>query len=145
VSVAEEKRLDPATVAALHARYGAELQRFLLGLLRDRQLAADVFQATFVKLAERGHTAREESRKGWLFRVAYNEAMLVRRRQAIDDAALRRAVWRGEGAGQAADANLVRAETIRLVREAIGKLPAEQQQVVRMRIYEDKTFAEIAA
>ncbi len=145
MSAAEEERIDPATVAALHARYGAELQRFLLGLLRDHQLAADVFQATFVKLAERGHKTREASRKGWLFRVAYNEAMLVRRRQAIDEAALRRTAWDRESVGQSADAKLVRAETIHLVRQAIGELPAEQQQVVRMRIYENKTFAVIAA
>jgi len=145
LSAAEGERIDPATVAALHARYGVELQRFLLGLLRDHQLAADVLQATFVKLAERGHKTREESRKGWLFRVAYNEAMLVRRRQAIDEAALRRTAWDRESVGQSADAGLVQAETIQLVRQAIGELPAEQQQVVRMRIYEDKTFAVIAA
>ena len=42
-------------------------------------------------------------------------------------------------------ADLVRAETIQLVRRAIRELPAEQQQVVRMRIYENKTFAVIAA
>lgn len=145
LSAAEETRIDPATVAALHARYGEELRRFLLGLLRDQQLAADALQATFVKLAERGHTTREESRKGWLFRVAYNEAMLLRRRQAIDEAALRRTAWDRKSVGQAADADLVRAETIQLVRQAIRDLPAEQQQVVRMRIYEDKTFAVIAA
>ncbi len=116
-----------------------------MGLLRDHQLAADVLQTTFVKLAERGHTSQEESRKGWLFRVAYNEAMLVRRRQATDDAALRRSVWARESGGQSADTQLIQAETIQLVRQALRELPAEQQQVVRMRIYEDKTFAVIAA
>lgn len=145
LSAAAEARIDPATVAALHAQYGQELQRFLLGLLRDHQLVGDVLQATFVKLAEHGHKTREESRKGWLFRVAYNEAMLVRRRQAVDDAALRRAAWDREAVGPSAEAQLVRAETIALVRQAIQELPAEQQRVVRMRIYEDKTFAVIAA
>ena len=142
-------KIDPATVADLYARYGADLQRFLLGLLRDSQLAADAVQATFVKLAEYGHNSREDSRKGWLFRVAYNEAMLLRRRQAVDDAALRRTAWdresAGESVGESADAQLVRAETVERVRQAIGGLSAEQQQVVRMRIYEDKTFAVIAA
>lgn len=144
LSAAAEERIDPATVAELYAQYGAELQRFLLGLLRDHHLAGDVFQATFVKLAEHGHKTRAESRKGWLFRVAYNEAMLVRRRQAIDDVARRRAAWDRQSVGQSADAALVRAETVGLVRRAIQELPAEQQQVVRMRIYEDKTFAAIA-
>ncbi len=145
MSAAAEEKIDPATVAALHARYGQELQRFLVGLLRDHHLAGDVFQATFAKLAERGHKTREESRKGWLFRVAYNEAMLARRRQAIDDAALRRVAWGRESVGPSAETQLVRKETIALVRQAIQELPPEQQQLVRMRIYEDKTFAVIAA
>jgi len=137
--------MDPATVGDLYARYGAELQRFLIGLLRDFQLAADALQATFVKLAEQGHQSREESRKGWLFRVAYHEAMLLRRRQVVDETARRRTAWGREAVGDSADVGLVRAETVERVRQAISELPADQQQVVRMRIYEEKTFAIIAA
>ena len=145
MSAADYGKIDPATVADLYARYGAELQRFLVGLLRDGQLAADAVQATFVKLAEHGHNSREDTRKGWLFRVAYHEAMLLRRRQAVDDAALRRTAWDRESVGASAEAELVKSETIERVRGAISELSAEQQQVVRMRIYEEKTFAVIAA
>jgi RNA polymerase sigma-70 factor, ECF subfamily len=145
LSAADYGKIDPATVADLYARYGAELHRFLVGLLRDWQLAADAVQATFVKLAEYGHNSREESRKGWLFRVAYNEAVLLRRRQAVDDAVLRRTAWNRESVGASAEAELVQSETAERVRQAIGELSAEQQQVVRMRIYEEKTFAVIAA
>lgn len=145
MSAAEHGKIDPATVADLYARYGAELRRFLVGLLRDSQWAADAVQATFVKLAEYGQNSREDSRKGWLFRVAYNEAMLLRRRQAIDAAALRRTAWNRASVGESAEAELVKAETVERVRQAIGELSAEQQQVVRMRIYEEKTFAVIAA
>jgi RNA polymerase sigma-70 factor (ECF subfamily) len=145
LSAADYGKIDPATVADLYARYGAELHRFLVGLLRDWQLAADGVQATFVKLAEHGHSSREDSRKGWLFRVAYNEAMLLRRRQAVDDAALRRTAWDRESVGASAEAELVKSETVERVRQAISELSAEQRQVVRMRIYEEKTFAVIAA
>lgn len=145
MSAADYGKIDPATVADLYARYGSELHRFLVGLLRDSQLAADAVQATFVKLTERGHNSREDSRKGWLFRVAYNEAMLLRRRQAVDDAALRRTAWDRESVGASAEIELVKSETVERVRQAISELSAEQQQVVRMRIYEEKTFAVIAA
>ncbi|MGH7127072.1 MAG: RNA polymerase sigma factor, partial [Planctomycetaceae bacterium] len=86
----------------------------------------------------------EETRKGWLFRVAYNEAMLIRRRRKRQEKSI----------GQLVDATsredrpenrLVRNETVERVRLALERLPAEQRQVVRMRIYEDKTFAAIAA
>ena len=149
MSAADHGKIDPATVADLYARYGAELQRFLVGLLRDSQLAADTLQATFVKLAEQGHQSREDSRKGWLFRVAYNEAMLLRRRQAVDDVARRRIAWGRESVGAlmaaSAETELARAEAVARVQQAISELPADQQQVVRMRIYEEKTFAVIAA
>jgi RNA polymerase sigma-70 factor (ECF subfamily) len=149
VSAADYGRIDPATVADWYARYGAELQRFLVGVLRDSQLAADVLQATFVKLAEQGHQSQEDSRKGWLFRVAYNEAMLLRRRQAVDEIARRRMAWGRESVGalvgHTGESDLVRAETVARVRQAISELSADQQQVVRMRIYEEKTFAVIAA
>jgi RNA polymerase sigma-70 factor (ECF subfamily) len=35
-------------------------------------------------------------------------------------------------------------ESVAKVQEALADLPAEQRQVVRMRIYEEKTFATIA-
>ncbi len=120
------------------------MQRFLVGLLRDAHLASDVLQATFAKLVEQGREVQEESRRAWLYRVAYREAMLVRRRQAVDDAARQRAAWSREAAGESAESLLLQAETVEQVRRAIEELPAEQRRVVRMRIYEDKTFTVIA-
>ena len=141
---AERGQLDPSVVAALYVQHGEELRRFLLGLLRDAQLTSDVLQATFVKLSERGHETREESRKAWLFRVAYHEAMAYRRREGVGDKVLRRVAWHTRGAADAADEPLLRLEAVEAVREALNELPPEQRQVVRMRIYEEKTFATIA-
>lgn len=135
---------EPAIAAEAYRRYGGELQRFLVGLLRDAQLAADVLQATFAKLVEYGGATQEESRRAWLYRVAYREAMQVRRRQRVDEAARRRVAWAREAVEESADSPLLQAETIERVRGAIEALPAEQRQIVRMRIYEDKTFAAIA-
>lgn len=143
MSAPDEDRIDPAVVAELHARHADELRRFLTGVLRDAQLANDVMQTAFTRLVEQGHTARPESRKGWLFRVAYNEAMLVRRREAVADRLLPRAAWFAQPPEEPVD-GLLRAETVQRVRRAITELSPQQQQIVRMRIYEDKTFATIA-
>jgi RNA polymerase sigma factor (sigma-70 family) len=140
----EDGQLDPSVVAALYVEHGEELRRFLLGLLRDAQLASDVLQATFVKLVQRGHETRAESRKAWLFRVAYHEAMAYRRREGVGDKVLRRVAWHSNGAAGAADEPLLRLEAVQAIREALDELPPEQRQVVRMRIYEEKTFAIIA-
>jgi RNA polymerase sigma factor (sigma-70 family) len=144
LTAAESGKLDSAVVAALYVDHGEELRRFLIGLVRDPQLASDVLQATFAKLVERGHETQETTRKAWLFRVAYHEAMAVRRRQSVGDRVYRSvALQLGEAAGSA-DEPLVRLESVEAVRAALDQLPLEQRQVVRMRIYEDKTFAVIA-
>lgn len=138
-------RLDADTVRQLYEEHGDELERFLLGVVRDPQLAADAMQAALVKAIEQGHTARDESRKAWLFRVAYNEALVVRRRQAVDGRARREVVWRfPAAASEPADAAATRNERAEAVRRAIEALPAEKQAIVRMRIHENLTFAEIA-
>ena len=141
---ANEGPLDPSIVAALYMEHGEELRRFLLGILRDAQLTADVLQATFVKMAQKGHATKEESRKAWLFRVAYHEAMAYRRREGVGDKVLRRVAWHSNGTTGPSDEPLLRLESVQSVRAALEELPPEQRQVVRMRIYEEKTFATIA-
>jgi RNA polymerase sigma-70 factor (ECF subfamily) len=138
------ERLEASVVAALYLEHGEELRRFLQGILRDAQLANDCLQATFVKLVERGRQSREETRKAWLFRVAYHEALAYRRRQAVGDKIVERVAWYSNGAASAADEPVARFESVQAVRRALEELPAEQRQVVRMRIYEEKTFAAIA-
>src|SRR5438046_6788204 len=93
----DERRIDPAVVAELYARHEAELRSFLVGVLRDVHLANDALQATFTKAIEVGHKAMKESLKGWLFRVAMNEALGMRRRQRTSDRVLARVAWLRSG------------------------------------------------
>lgn len=140
----DDAPLDAAVIAALYVEHGEELRRFLVGVLRDHQLAADVLQSTFVKLVERGGETRQETRKSWLFRVALNEALAVRRREQVGQKVTRNVAWARPSASQASDEPLIRIEAVEAVREALTALPPDQQRVVRMRIYEEKTFAQIA-
>jgi RNA polymerase sigma-70 factor (ECF subfamily) len=145
----ETQPLTPEYVAAMHLAHGEELKRFLLGVLRDAATAADCLQATFTKLLERGHESRPETRRAWLFRVAFQEAMLAKRKAATGDRVLRKAAWSlglqsREPQSEQPDAPALRQEAIQRVKDALQLLPAEQRQVVWMRIYEEKTFATIA-
>ncbi len=140
-----DERLDPAVIAQLYRDHAEELGRFLVGVLGDAQGAADAMQAALVKAIEVGHTAKEETRKAWLFRVAFHEALATRRRENTGDRVLRKAAWNVTEAAESADAASIRRERAERVGRAIGELPAEQQAVVRMRIHENKTFAQIAA
>jgi RNA polymerase sigma-70 factor (ECF subfamily) len=143
LSAADEGKLDPAVVSELFETHAEELRRFLIAVVRDGQLANDAVQAAFAKMVERGHETKEESRKAWLFRVAYNEALVVRRRQATGRNVLERVAWSVDQQAVPADP-LVRDELIERVQAAIRELPPDLQRVVRMRIYEEKTFAVIA-
>jgi RNA polymerase sigma factor (sigma-70 family) len=138
--------VDTSRVAALYSEYGTELRRFVLGVVRDAPLADDVVQATFARVIERGHTARPETFKGWLFQVAFREALTARRRRETRDQANRRlaSLVPGRPAGEGPEEALIREETVAAVRKALGALPDDQGRVVWARLYEDKTFAEIA-
>jgi RNA polymerase sigma factor (sigma-70 family) len=141
-------RIDAAVVIGLYECYADELGLFLKGVLRNSDLAAEALQNTFAKAVESGHTAREESLKGWLFQVAFHEAVLLRRRGQVHERSLRQMAQNSQSlapSGERPDERLSRSETLEEVRRALGTLPPDQQQVVQMRIYEEKTFAEIAA
>jgi RNA polymerase sigma factor (sigma-70 family) len=144
VPTADEPRLDPAEVARLYLEYGEPLRRFVMGVLRDAQLTQDVLQVTFARMVEKGHATREESRKSWLFRVAYNEALALRRRAAVGQRVVQRLADGASHAAAAADEGLLRYEKVQAVKSALAQLPPTQRDVVRMRIYEEKTFAQIS-
>ncbi len=137
-------QLDPADVAELYAQHAAELSAFLTGVLRNADWASEALQSTFVKAAEVGHTAQRETIKGWLFRVAYNEAMLLRRRQEVDHRATRKVAWQRNPESAAVDAGLLQQEIVERVQRGLETLPVEQRTVVRLRIYDNKTFNEIS-
>jgi RNA polymerase sigma-70 factor (ECF subfamily) len=138
-----------ARVASLYESHGAELRRFVLGIVHDTDLTGDVMQATFSKALELGHTARAETFKGWLFRVAFHEALASRRRRLAGDRVRRRLADLGRAGSAGArddhpDNGLIRGETVDAVRRALSALPDSQRQVVLARVYDDKTFAQIA-
>jgi RNA polymerase sigma factor (sigma-70 family) len=137
-------RIDPAIVASLFVEHADELRRFLQGVLRNHDQASDVLQVTFAKAIELGHTAREETLKGWLFRVAYHEAITLRRRQAVQAKAQGELAARGLRDVLGPAGQLINRETVARVRAALERLPAEQRRVVQLRMYDEKKFVTIA-
>jgi RNA polymerase sigma factor (sigma-70 family) len=134
--------LDSA--ALLYAEHSGELRTFLLGVLRDPDLAAEALQATFVKVLEFSQTAKPETFKGWLFKVALHEALGIRRRQKRDRQLTHKPVWRPSEIHDQPDETVLHRETIEQVRGQLQQLSPELQEVVHLRIFEDLTFAAIA-
>jgi RNA polymerase sigma-70 factor (ECF subfamily) len=134
----------PPLLAELYAKYGEELRRFILGVTRNHDLTADVLQNVYTRVLERGHQARAETLKGWLFQTALHEALKARRSSQAGDRAIRGLAALGFRPGELPDEGLIREETIAKVRKALGNLPEEQRQAVWEKIHEGKTFAQIA-
>lgn len=122
-----------------------ELRRFVLGVTRNADLTADVLQNTFAKAVEQAGGVSPGSFKAWLFRVAYNEAMLHHRRKATGERVVRRLAWEEANDEDSPGDCLARKELVDAVREVLQTLPAAQQEVVRRRMYDQQKFAEIAA
>lgn len=138
------QQLEPSQIAEWHTQYERDIRSFLTGVLRNSDLANEALQATFVKLTEVGHTAQPATIKGWLFRVAYNEAMLLKRREEVDTRVTRKAAWKVVEESKPVDAQMELGETISRVRAELDLLPEELRSIVRLRIYDERTFAEIA-
>ena len=67
---------DPAAFAAIYDRYSDRLHDFCLGLLRDRDAAADCVQDTFTTAATRLTQLREPDKlRPWLYAIARHEAL----------------------------------------------------------------------
>ena len=145
MTTGNDGKLDPEIVHQLFETYSLELRAFLTGMLRDHDLVDEVIQLTFSKALQSGGQSKEETRKGWLFRVAYHESMgLIRRnkihRKSLNNLCQTTSPYWTETPGQ----QLLETENIDQIRTAVENLPESQQAVVIARIYQSKTFNEIA-
>lgn len=140
-------RQPPAGSDQVHAAYlecVEELRQFLAGVLRDADLADEALQATWLQATRAAGQSREGSRRGWLFRIAWHEALRIRRRRRVDGRAMKKMATTAQPPALNPEEQLFRRESIAAVRRALEQLPAEQRDVVRQRMYENRTFAEIA-
>ncbi len=138
--------INPKAIEQLYHSHASAIRAFLIGLLRNPELAEEVQQSVFAKALESGHAVQPERFRGWLFRVANNEAMLLKRREGVDRRAMKKvaaSIGRQETQGSVLD-RMSAKELAERVRKALKEIPEAQQEVVRLRMYEGLKFAEIA-
>ena len=140
------RSLPPADVEEIYREFHQDLSAFLWGVLRDAHRSQDALQQTFQRLAENGGAIRRETIRGWLFQVAYREALQIRRSEQRE---ARHVENMGKLSltelGTSPADQLVSSEEAARLQQAVNELPLEQQVVVRRRIQQGETFAEIAA
>jgi RNA polymerase sigma-70 factor, ECF subfamily len=139
VQAARSQVQTPHSLGSVFARLGPALYAQAASILADPSAAEDVVQEAFVRVWRRRDRIADPDRiDGYLVTAV--------RHLALDTLRRRRRVEAGQAlvakAGSTAQASGPDAERIDL---ALRGLPAEQREVVVLRVYQGLSFAEVAA
>ncbi|RYD65361.1 MAG: RNA polymerase sigma factor [Verrucomicrobiaceae bacterium] len=117
------------------------MYRHGLTLLRDENAVRDVLQDVFLKLAEgRGNSADADNERAYLLRMVHHSAIdRMRRAKVRHDHA---AQGPGELFERCPDPD--REAFRQQLEQALDQLPDEQREVVVLKLWEERTFDEIA-
>ncbi|WP_261344112.1 RNA polymerase sigma factor [Rubripirellula tenax] len=119
------------------------LRRFLAGRLKQTSDIDDCLQAVCVAMIQSGSRVVPAARRAWLFRVAANEASQVWRRQGSTEKMMS-TYGQADFVDDDPAIQAIRDETRQLVCDAIGRLPAEERDVVSLRMQDNLTFQQIS-
>jgi RNA polymerase sigma-70 factor (ECF subfamily) len=150
------ERGDQGAFRTLVERHQDRIYGYLMGMVRDPNVANDLFQDTFLKAIDamqdrRGSYTRQGRWVAWIMRIARNTTLdYLRTRKKWQDVEGTddeddRSFWdRLESDATPADEHLHREEQIEWLERSIEQLPPEQREVVLLRQDTDLTFREIA-
>jgi RNA polymerase sigma-70 factor (ECF subfamily) len=144
VSATWDQDTAHAFVEGLFARHHGEIYAYLVRMLRDPELAADLTQDAFVK-AYRAYNSLEknENARAWLYQIAHRVALDELRRRKI----IRMVPWTGESRGAAPSAEKI-ALDLRLsgpLERALAKIPERQRAALPLAELHDLSGLELAA
>lgn len=136
----------------LLSRNQEKLFTYILFVVRDREMANDMFQETFFKVVSRlqqGKYIANGKFSAWLMRIAHNVIMdwyRQQRAQNIVDAPKENDLSNVGSTllESSREGELVNNQVMKDVRRMMSHLPASQREVVFMRFYQQMSFKEIA-
>lgn len=133
-----------AFVETLFAKHHAEIYAYLVRMVRDADLAADLTQDAFVK-AYRAYASlqKDENARAWLYQIAHRVALDEIRHRRI----VRMVPWTGESRGAAPSAEHL-AMDLRLsgpLERALARIPERQREALLLAEVHDMTGLELAA
>lgn len=136
----------------LLSRNQEKLFTYILFVVRDREMANDMFQETFFKVVSRlqqGNYIANGKFSAWLMRIAHNVIMdwyRQQRAQNIVDAPKENDLSNVGSTllESSREGELVNNQVMEDVRRMMSHLPASQREVVFMRFYQQMSFKEIA-
>ena len=146
--VAGLRRADTAAFDLVYELYRPRLFAFLLRLSRQRTVAEDLLDETWLRLVSHARLLRPDTRlAAWLFTVARNLYWTHRRSSQIREAAAAEllTLWPAAEGWPSPFDFAVTGELERRVERALATLPPLQREVLLLVAYEGLTPAEAAA
>ena len=139
---------DPAWIRTVVGRYERPLVLYALRICGDAERARDVVQETFARLCDRtagpAHADANGQLAQWLYTVCRNAALDVRRKEkrhmAMSDAVAEAIPSSSMAPDEAAE----RKDSSSAVLRILERLPADQQEVVRLKFHHQMSYRQIA-
>jgi RNA polymerase sigma-70 factor, ECF subfamily len=144
VSSAWEHDAAAGFVEDLFAAHHNEIYAYLIRMVRDPELAADLTQDAFVKAYRNYDTLEKpENARAWLYQIAHRVALDHIRRQKI----VRFLPWTGEsrGAAPSTERLVMDAHLSSDMQRALEKIPERQRAALLLAELHDMTGLELAA
>ena len=133
-----------AFVEELFAKHHNEIYAYLVRMLRDGELAADLTQDAFVKAYRNYDTLEKpENARAWLYQIAHRVALDELRRRKI----IRFLPWTGESRGAAPSAEhlVMDVHLSADLQRALERIPERQRAALLLAELHDLTGLELAA
>lgn len=144
-------RGEKSAFETLVLRHKNRIYSYVQQMVRDRELANDIFQSVFLKALEtlNGGRYQEEGKfLPWLMRIAHNQCIDHFRREKrmpmLNSTDERDVFEYLDLRVENAQDQIMRRQTHETMRKMVARLPEEQREVLVMRIYGDLSFREIA-
>lgn len=143
---------DRSAISELIERHSQRVRNYIGMMVKDDDIADDIFQETFIKavqVIDEGRYVDSGKFLSWVLRIAHNRVLdYFRREKASKQVNESEAGYDMIGTMRfsepTAEDNMVLGEVEQTVRNLIDQLPEEQQEVVRLRYYSKLSFQEIA-
>ena len=143
---------DSSAISQLIERHSRRVRDYIRMMVKDRDLAEDLFQETFIKVVrviDEGRYVDSGKFLSWVLRIAHNQVIDHFRAQKQD-----KSISESDAgydvlgtlrfAEHTVEDRLISEQIAADVRNLIELLPDEQREVVKMRYYANLSFKEIA-
>ncbi len=143
---------DKSAISSLIERHSRRVRDYIRMMVKDGDIAEDIFQETFIKavrVIDEGRYADNGKFLSWILRIAHNQVIDYFRaqkqnRQVNESNAGYNVLGTLRFAERTVEDRMVSEQIEQDIRSLVELLPAEQREVVMLRYFSGLSFKEIA-